>query len=62
MSGGQAASGPGPGPALTPRQIARRRRLLALRRTWADFRSHRSGLLGLGVLGAFVLIAVFAPL
>lgn len=61
MSGGQApASGPRPAP--TPRQIARRRRLLALRRTWADFRGHRSGLVGLGVLGAFVLIAVFAPL
>ncbi len=47
---------------LTPRQVARQRRILGARRTWASFRSHRSGLLGLGVLTFFVLVAILAPL
>ena len=47
---------------VTPGQLARRRRREAMRRTWRDFRSHRSGLLGLGILSFFVLAAVFAPL
>lgn len=46
---------------LTPRQITRRRRLLAFRRTWQDFAGHRSGVLGLAVLSVFVLLALFAP-
>jgi peptide/nickel transport system permease protein len=46
---------------LTPRQVARRRRALAARRSWASFRSHRSGLFGLALLTFFVLIALFAP-
>jgi peptide/nickel transport system permease protein len=48
--------------ALTARQVARRRRVAAARRTWADFRRHRSGVLGLVMLTLFVLMAVFAPL
>jgi peptide/nickel transport system permease protein len=50
------------GAPLSARQIARRRRTAAARRTWADFCRHRSGLLGLVVLTLFVLMAVFAPL
>ena len=33
-----------------------------LRGTWTTFRRHRSGLVGLGVLSFFILVAVFAPL
>jgi len=47
---------------LTPRQVTRRRRALAARRTWASFRSHRSGLFGLAMLTFFLLVAVLAPL
>jgi peptide/nickel transport system permease protein len=46
---------------LTPRQVARRRRADAFRRTWASFRSHRSGLFGLVLLSFFVAVAVLAP-
>jgi peptide/nickel transport system permease protein len=46
---------------LTPRQVARRRRALAARRTWQSFRSNRSGLLGLAMLTFFILVAVLAP-
>jgi peptide/nickel transport system permease protein len=51
-----------PGTALTARQIARRRRMDSARRTWRDFRGHRAGLVGLGILTVFALVAVFAPL
>lgn len=47
---------------LTPRQVTRQRRVIALKRTWASFRGHRSGLFGLGLLTFFILVAVFAPL
>jgi peptide/nickel transport system permease protein len=47
---------------LTPGQIARRRRADSARRTWKTFRRHRTGVLGLGVLTFFILVAVFAPL
>jgi peptide/nickel transport system permease protein len=47
---------------LTPGQVARRRRAQAARRTWAGFRSHRSGLFGLALLLFFVLVALLAPL
>jgi peptide/nickel transport system permease protein len=47
---------------LTVRQIARRRRAASIRRTWRMFVHHRSGLIGLIVLGFFVFVAVFAPL
>jgi peptide/nickel transport system permease protein len=50
------------GRALTPRQMARWRRRQALRRNWAAFRRYRSGLVGLAVLGLFILVAVLAPL
>ncbi len=51
----------GPAP-LSARQVTRRRRALALRRTWREFRRHGSGMFGLAVLAVFVLLAVFAPL
>ena len=47
---------------LTPRQVTRQRRIMGAKRTWASFRSHRSGLFGLGLLTFFILIAIFAPL
>ena len=47
--------------ALTPRQVARQRRIMGLRRTWTSFRQHRSGLLGLGLLTFFILVAILAP-
>jgi len=47
---------------LTPRQVTRQRRVMGAKRTWASFRSHRSGLFGLGLLTFFILIAIFAPL
>ena len=47
---------------LTPRQITRRRRRQALRRNWGMFREHRSGVVGLGILVLFILVAIFAPL
>ncbi|WP_028650433.1 ABC transporter permease [Nocardioides halotolerans] len=49
-------------PALTPRQVTRRRRADAVRRSWASFRSHRSGLFGLALLTFFLLVALLAPL
>jgi peptide/nickel transport system permease protein len=48
--------------ALSARQITRRRRGQALRRAWAEFRRHRSGLVGLVILAIFFLLAIFAPL
>ena len=47
---------------LSARQLARRRRSQAARRTWAEFRRHRSGLVGLVILTLFFLMAIFAPL
>ena len=47
---------------LSAGQIARRRRAAAWSRNWKLFRSHRSGLVGLIVLGFFVVIALAAPL
>jgi peptide/nickel transport system permease protein len=55
------SSAPGKGPQLSARQISRRRRAQALGRTWSEFRANRSGMVGLGVLAVFVLVAVFAP-
>lgn len=46
----------------TPSQLTWQRRRRAAGQTWRDFRRHRSGLLGLGVLAFFVLVALFAPL
>ncbi|MDP4501192.1 ABC transporter permease [Nonomuraea turcica] len=42
--------------------VARARRRLALSRFWADFRHHRAGMIGLGVLVAAVALALVAPL
>jgi peptide/nickel transport system permease protein len=47
---------------LSARRIARRRRAAAWRRNWTLFRGHRSGLIGLVILGIFVVIALAAPL
>ncbi|HSV38719.1 MAG TPA: ABC transporter permease [Nocardioidaceae bacterium] len=46
----------------TPRQVARQRRRASWSRNWSSFRAHRSGLLGLGILLLFVVIALAAPL
>jgi peptide/nickel transport system permease protein len=45
----------------SPRAITRARRRASVRRFWAQFRSHRSGMLGLGVLVVFALAAILAP-
>jgi peptide/nickel transport system permease protein len=47
---------------LSTRQLTRRRRHASYRRTWRAFRSHRSGVAGLGILVAFIFVAVAAPL
>jgi peptide/nickel transport system permease protein len=44
------------------RQLARRRRAASLRRNWNEFRTHRSGVVGLIVLGTIIAIALLAPL
>ncbi len=46
----------------TPRQLTWQRRQAAAVRTWAEFRRHKSGLFGLGVLTVFAMLAVLAPL
>jgi len=48
--------------AVSSRRIAWIRRRAAAAATWREFRRHRSGLVGLGILGFFGLIAVLAPL
>jgi peptide/nickel transport system permease protein len=47
---------------LSARQITRRRRLAAARRVGMQFRQRRSGMLGLGILVFFVIVALAAPL
>jgi peptide/nickel transport system permease protein len=47
---------------LSTRQLTRQRRLASYRRTWRAFRSHRSGLAGLGILVVFIFVALGAPL
>ncbi len=49
-------------PRLTARQVTRRRRAAALRRTWRDFRGNTPGMIGLVVLAVFAAIALLAPL
>jgi peptide/nickel transport system permease protein len=61
VSAGSEAIAPTEPCRLTPRQVARQRRLVAARRTWASFRSHRSGLFGLVLLVFFGLVAILAP-
>jgi peptide/nickel transport system permease protein len=48
--------------ALTAGQLARQRRRASWGRGWRLFQSHRSGMVGLVVLGIFVLVALCAPL
>ena len=50
--------------AATPqsaRALARDRRRQAWSRNWRTFRSHRAGLIGLGILAGFALVAILAP-
>jgi peptide/nickel transport system permease protein len=47
---------------ITARGLARQRRLAAWHRGWRAFRRHRSGLVGLAILGFFVFVALAAPL
>jgi peptide/nickel transport system permease protein len=49
-------------PTLTARQVTWRRRRDSARRTWREFRSHRSGVVGLGILVVFATLALAAPL
>jgi peptide/nickel transport system permease protein len=48
-------------PRLSTRQLNRRRRVASARRTWREFRTHRSGMVGLGVLTFFIAVALLAP-
>ena len=47
---------------VSPRQVAWKRRRIALARNWALFRTKPSGLIGLGILLVFVVVALAAPL
>ena len=47
---------------LTPRRLAWQRRRKSAGRTWSQFRRHRTGMIGLGILIFFGLVAVLAPL
>ena len=47
---------------LSARKLARQRRRESFARSWRIFRRNRSGMLGLVVLGIFVVLAVAAPL
>ena len=46
---------------ITARSLARRRRSAAWKRGWKQFRTHRSGVIGLGILTVFIVLAIFAP-
>ncbi|WP_026930392.1 ABC transporter permease [Glycomyces tenuis] len=48
--------------AMSPRAVRRARRRRAVARAWRDYRAQRSGMVGLVVLGAIVLLALAAPL
>lgn len=49
-------------PVLSARQVTRARRRASAARFRADFRAQRGGIVGLLLLGAFVLLALLAPL
>jgi peptide/nickel transport system permease protein len=49
-------------PALTSRQLVRRRRRAAAGRAWRHFRANRAGMGGLVVLVFFVAVALLAPI
>jgi peptide/nickel transport system permease protein len=46
---------------LSSHQVARRRRAAAWKRSWREFRRHRSGVAGLVILVVFVATAILAP-
>jgi len=46
---------------LSSHQVARRRRAAAWKRSWREFRRHRSGVAGLVILVIFVATALLAP-
>ncbi|MGH3356431.1 MAG: ABC transporter permease [Nocardioidaceae bacterium] len=46
----------------TPRNLVWARRMRTAGRLWRDFRNHRAGLLGLGMLGVVCVLALMAPL
>ena len=48
-------------PALSAKQLSRRRRRANWARWWRQFRGNRAGMSGLVVLAFFILVAVFAP-
>jgi peptide/nickel transport system permease protein len=49
-------------PRLSARQLARRRRVDSWKRGWSQFRTHRGGMVGLGILTVFIVVALAAPL
>ena len=49
-------------PRVSTRQLTRQRRIASYKRGWAQFRTHRSGMAGLGILLVFIAIALAAPL
>jgi len=49
-------------PQLTTRQLTRQRRTAAWKRGWGQFRTRRSGMIGLGILVVFIVVALAAPL
>ena len=51
-----------PTAASRPARSTRRRRRASWQRSWAIFRTHRAGMLGLAVLAAFALVALLAPM
>ena len=51
-----------PPPVVNPKAIARKRRKDSLSRIWKQYRQSWMGMIGLGILVFFVIIAVFAPL
>jgi len=51
-----------PPPAVNPKAIARKRRKDSFSRIWKQYRQSWMGMIGLGILVFFVIIAVFAPL
>src|SRR6187200_569811 len=43
---------------LTPKQVKRARRKQAFLRFWAQFRTNKAGMVGLGILLLFLLVAI----
>jgi len=49
-------------PRLSTRALTRQRRTAAWKRGWKQFRARRSGMIGLGILTVFIVVALAAPL